>query len=184
MTTNKKKSYRTYVWCISLILTIIFIFPIVVLAHCPLCTLAAGATAVGAMWLGINTFSIGIFIGAFATALGLWVARIVKWKLPYKSALFLVISFLTTVLPIKSLMPGYFSYYLHWGGEYGSILNRTYILSHFLVGGILGVVLLLVAPKFSLSVSQRRKNKTLPYQGVTITLLLLLSAALITELIL
>ncbi|OGY78627.1 MAG: hypothetical protein A3B74_04590 [Candidatus Kerfeldbacteria bacterium RIFCSPHIGHO2_02_FULL_42_14] len=81
-------------------------------------------------------------------------------------------------------MPGYFSYYLHWGGEYGSILNRTYILSHFLVGGILGVVLLLVAPKFSLSVSQRRKNKTLPYQGVTITLLLLLSAALITELIL
>ena len=39
-------------------------------AHCPLCTGAVVAGAVGAKYLGLDVTILGIFVGAFAISLG------------------------------------------------------------------------------------------------------------------
>src|SRR3990172_1231972 len=53
-------------------------------AHCPLCVLGAGAVATTATFLGVDDIVIGVSIGAFALALGLWISNVVKKKfIPY-----------------------------------------------------------------------------------------------------
>jgi hypothetical protein len=57
-------------------------------AHCPLCTVGAGAAAAGAAWLGINSMVIGIPLGAFGLALGLRIGAMIKRQyLPYQRPL-------------------------------------------------------------------------------------------------
>lgn len=164
---------------LSLILGILLI-PKFVLAHCPLCTVGAGFLALGAAWLGINPMSIGVFIGAFSVALGFWIGRILPQKVPYQTWMLAVISFLTTILPLMALLPTYSSIYISWGGEYGSLLNRTYAANSFLLGSVLGSILLLTSPSISKAV---RKVYKFPFQGIVITFFLLLVAALIIEII-
>ncbi|MEK6817278.1 MAG: hypothetical protein AABX80_00600, partial [Nanoarchaeota archaeon] len=49
-----------------------------VMAHCPLCTIGAGALGAGAIWLGVSPVVVALFIGAFAMSMGMWFARIIK----------------------------------------------------------------------------------------------------------
>mgnify|MGYP006929334256 CR=1 FL=1 len=50
----------------------------IVSAHCPLCTIGAGAAAGAAIWLGISKVVVAMFIGAFAMSMGMWFSRIIK----------------------------------------------------------------------------------------------------------
>jgi len=154
------------------------------LAHCPLCTAGAGVIALGAYWMGVNGLTIGVLMGAFAMAMGLWVGKIIKKKIiPQQDLAMGIFSWITTLLPLKMLMSDYTSFYINWGGEYGSLFNRTYPINLFILGGTIGGVLIITAPYLSKEIS-RQRGQTIPYQGVTITFGLLLIAAVITQFIL
>lgn len=159
------------------------LFPATALAHCPLCTAGAGLVAIGAYWLGVNGLTIGVILGAFALALGLWIARLIKKKyLPQQDNVVGIFSWLTTILPLKMLLSDYTSIYLNWGGSYGSLFNRTYPINLFLVGGVVGGMIIYFAPAISRTLTERR-GKTAPYQGMIVTFVLLILTALITQFI-
>ena len=64
--------------------SLLFAIPLIILlsknamAHCPLCTIGAGALGAGAIWLGVSSVVVALFIGAFAMSMGMWFARIIK----------------------------------------------------------------------------------------------------------
>ncbi len=159
------------------------LFPATALAHCPLCTAGAGLVAIGAYWLGVNGLTIGVLIGAFALALGLWIARLIKKKyLPRQDSIIGLFSWLTTLLPLQMLLSDYTSIYINWAGSYGSLLNRTYPVNLFLIGGVIGGALIYLAPPLSRAITERR-GKTTPYQGIIITFALLILTSLLTQFI-
>jgi len=153
------------------------------LAHCPLCTIGAGIVATLAVWLGVNTLVVGIFLGAFAAALGLWLARIIKRKFfRYQDLLVVIVVFLSTILPILPIAGGEkTSVYISWIGDYGSPLNRTYVIDLFLIGSVLGALLLAVSPLLSRQLTKARQGKTFAFQGIIVTFLLLIISGLILQ---
>lgn len=152
-------------------------------AHCPLCTAGAGVAAVGAAWLGVGTAPIGVFIGAFAVALGFWFGNIIKKKfIPYQKSVLTLLSFGATVFPILSLMPGFFPVYISFAGDYGTILNRTYLINWFLIGSIIGGLIMVLAPFISRKITSLRNGKTYPYQGLGVTFGALLVVTLVLQL--
>lgn len=153
-------------------------------AHCPLCTVGAAAAAGGAAWLGVSKIIIGVFIGAFAVSMGMWISNVIKYKIPFKRPLLVLLSFATTILPILPIIKSeYFPVYLSLAGDYGSLLNRTYIFNLFLLGSIIGGFVVAIAPWLSKKISGFRNGKLFPYQGVLLTLVLLIITSLIIELI-
>lgn len=154
--------------------------PSAVFAHCPLCTAGAGALAVFAASIGVPTSVVGVFVGAFALALGLWISRTVKKKyVKYQDILLTAAIFLTTVIPIMPFADEYRSFSLFIFGDYGSLLNRTYLVNNFLLGAVAGGILLLVAPPASRILTKLREGRTFPYQGLAITLIFLITGALL-----
>lgn len=156
-------------------------------AHCPLCTVGAGAAAAGAVWLGVSQVVAALFIGGFGISMGMWLSRIVKKKfIRFQSALIVISSFLLTVLPLLPILTNehnVFPFYLSLFGAYGSFFNRTYLFDLSLLGSLLGGFLVLVSPKISLALSKIRKGKKMPFQGVLITLLMLIIAGGIIQLL-
>ncbi|MBI2484996.1 hypothetical protein HYW18_02520 [Candidatus Uhrbacteria bacterium] len=158
--------------------------PLPALAHCPLCTAGAGLAALLAIKLGVSAMSVGVFIGAFAAAIGLWTHRLLKKSyIPAQAAILAILSFLFTILPLRIILAQYRSIYLSLSGPYGSWLNRTYLIDIFVAGSIIGAVLLIAAPSISRWVSRKRGGKLWPFQGISITAFLLVSAAIIIELL-
>jgi len=159
--------------------------PSQVFAHCPLCTVGAGAAALGASWLGVDNAAVGMFLGAFAFALGWWIGKLLKRRyIKYQNFFLALFSYIATVLPLKGMFSGYTSFNLYLGGEYGSLLNRTYLINKFLVGSLLGAFLVLVAPFLSRQFSKLNKGKLFPFQGTIITFLLLVLAFVIIQFLL
>lgn len=150
-------------------------------AHCPLCTAGAGAAAVGAAWLGVDSMVIGIFIGAFGLALGLWFSRLFKRKfIKFQGLIIGIISWLLTVLPLRPLLKDYTSIYISLTGDYGSLLNHTYLVDRFLVGSLVGALILVLAPYLS-SFLAKKRGSVFPFQGIIITFSILLLLSLITQ---
>ncbi|MBI5413732.1 hypothetical protein HZA42_05285 [Candidatus Peregrinibacteria bacterium] len=155
-------------------------------AHCPLCTIGAGTVAIGAAWLGLSAFSIGIFLGAFGLAMGLWMGKLLKKKVNlfrHQTPAIGIFSFIATILPLKQLFFDNGSIYISLSGDYGSWLNRTYYFDKFIAGGIVGGIILLISPYLSRSLSVARKGKMLPYQGIILNFLLLIIASLSFEIL-
>ena len=156
-------------------------------AHCPLCTMGAVAVAGGAAYFGVSSIIIGLFIGAFAASLGLWIARVVKKQYfrYQKQAIFAVI-FLSTVLPTLPLIPGMpYPLYISWFGEYGSAFNRTYLFNLFLVGSMVGGFVMSVMPWVSARIAAAHRGKLLfPYQGIVLTLVVLVVIGGVLQLLL
>ncbi len=148
-------------------------------AHCPLCTFGAIAIAGGAAWLGISNGVIGLFIGAFAVSMGWWVSNMIKKKyIPYQLWVLVISSYLLTILPILSLIGNStYPFYVSITGDYGSWLNRTYLVNLFLLASILGGLIVLISPRLSRKISKIRIGITFPFQGMIITFLLLLLTA-------
>jgi|Deesub1362A_J573_1020465.scaffolds.fasta_scaffold00340_39 hypothetical protein len=143
-------------------------------AHCPLCTIGAAAAAGGAAWFGISPVVIGLFIGAFAVSMGWWISRLIKKRyVPLQRLLIISLSFATTVLPLFPVMRDVYPVYISLTGDYGSLLNRTYLLNLFLVGSIIGGVIVSLTPWLSSKITMLRKGRTFPFQGVILTMLLL-----------
>ncbi len=149
-------------------------------AHCPLCTIGAGAAAAGAAWFGVDNVIIGIFLGAAALAMGLWVSRLFKRRyIPLQKWAISAFSFASIIIPVLPMMKGYSSAYISLAGSYGSLLNRTYVVNSFLLGSLIGAAIVAIAPSVSGMVAKKRGRKV-PYQGIVITFSLLAVAALVT----
>ena len=83
------------------------------MAHCPLCTVGAGAAAAGAVWFGVSKVIVALFIGAFAMSMGLWFSRIIKKKyIPFQRTSIILVSFITTVLPLLAILNEIYPFYL------------------------------------------------------------------------
>ncbi|MFH1429945.1 MAG: hypothetical protein ABIG71_00300 [Candidatus Uhrbacteria bacterium] len=156
--------------------------PRIAYAHCPLCTAGAGVAAILAAKLGVSAMSIGVFIGAFALAIGLWAARALeRWRIPLRRTVLGVGSFVLTVFPLRSLLYERGSTFVSIAGEYGSLLNRTYVYDRFLVGAVIGAVILVSGPWLSTKLTNMRRGKMLPFQGMTLTFVVIFLVALIVE---
>ncbi|MBC8500768.1 MAG: hypothetical protein ISS25_00135 [Nanoarchaeota archaeon] len=153
-------------------------------AHCPLCTIGAGAAAGGAALLGVNQGVIGVFIGGFAVSMGWWVARLIKKQfIPFQKWALILLSFVLTIFPILPIMSDVHATYISIMGDYGSLLNRTYLLNIFLIGSIIGGIIVSSTPWLSSKITKLRKGKMVPYQGIILTLLLLIITGGIIQLV-
>ena len=160
------------------------LFSTPVRAHCPLCSAGAGGAAAIASALGIGLAVVGVFVGAFGVATGLWTARYVDEQyLPYQDRLVAGAVALAIVLPVLPIMNETTAVFLSIGGEYGSPLNRTYLVNTYLVGAIVGGGITHITPRISAWFS-RLRGSTVPFQGLALTFVLLGAAAWLLEVLL
>ena len=164
------------------IFLIAFIFGIQnVFAHCPLCTIGAAAAAGAAAYFGVHFITIGLFIGAFAASMGWWISNIVKKQfIPYQRAVFVLLSFVTTVFPILPLFKDTSPLYISFYGSYGSLLNRTYLINTFFIGTLIGTFVMSITPSLSAKITKIR-GKSIPFQGMVLTAVLLIVLGLIFQ---
>ena len=146
-----------------------------VFAHCPLCTIGIAATAGGAAYLGVDKAVIALFVGAFAVSTGWWVGKKMKKQfVPHQNAVIISLSFLLTVIPLLPLLTTVYPLYISLAGDYGSWLNRTYVINLGLITSILGGIVVSITPQLSRKINLIRKGKTIPFQGILLTLGLLI----------
>src|SRR3989344_4124079 len=153
-----------------------------VLAHCPLCTAGAAVAAGGAAYLGVNNSAIGVFLGAFAVSMGLWFSRLIKKKfIPQQRNILVLLSYLTTILPLRVMFKDIRPLMVNSYGAYGSFLNRTYLIDSFIIFSLLGGMIVIISPFLSKKITELRKGNHLPYQGILLMFVLLLITALILQ---
>jgi len=161
---------------------ILFLVPLLLVesvnAHCPLCTVGAGAAAAGAVWLGVSKVVIGLLIGAFAMSMGMWFAKIPKKRyLPLQKTLIISLIFFTTVLPLLPIFSAVGPLYLSFIGEYG----KTYAVNYSLASSFLGGTITFVSPSLNKKIKEKRNDKGIMFQGILLTFSLLAVAALIIQ---
>ena len=151
---------------------ILFIFLFFILgisfvsAHCPLCAGAVGAAAIGAGYLGIDNSIVGLFVGAFSISTGLWFARKIKKKyFKFQSFSIVLSSFLFTVIPSAKIVNDL---------DYISLFDKIYFLDKIIIGSIIGATITLFALYLHNKIKQVNGRVLVPYQGVFLTLILLL----------
>ena len=161
-----------------LFLILFFVLSIpVVYAHCPLCTVGAAAVATGAIWFGVSKLVVALFIGAFAISVGWWIARVIKKRyIPHQKPVLIILSFILTVLPVLPILNYIYPIYISLTGDYGSLLNRTYIINLSLVTALIGGFIVSIGPWLSSKISKLNNNKILPFQGIILTFVLLIMA--------
>lgn len=163
----------------SIALLLLSLVPTKVLAHCPLCVGGAGAAAALASFLGLKFGTIGVLIGGFAVALSLLIANRLPQKFKYQKVVVAWAIYLTTLIPVYPLLKGDVTpWFVSISGELGSPLNQTYLIDMFIVGSILGSLIVLYSMKLSMYITRRRGGKTVRLQGLMLTFALLIIAAI------
>jgi len=151
-------------------------------AHCPLCTIGAGAAAAGAVWLGVSKVAVALFIGAFAMSMGVWFSRAAGKKgnyVPFQSVLIIIAVFALTVWPLMPIFKAIGPLYLPFIGEYG----KTYAFDYSLISALFGGLIVFVSPSISKKITKIRKGTMIPFQGVILTFLLLIITGSVIQLI-
>lgn len=133
-------------------------------AHCPLCTGAVVAGAVGAKYLGLDVIILGIFVGAFAISFGLWVARKLKNYFKYQNVLVIVLMFLFTIIPTLPFVKDL---------TYINLFNKIFFVNKLLIGSIIGGTITLFSYNLHNYIKFKFGKVLVPYQGVILTILLL-----------
>ena len=142
-----------------------------VVAHCPLCTIGAGAAAGAAVWLGVSNVAVILFIGAFAMSMGMWFSRIIKRKfIPFQKIIILVGVFALTFFPLLPLFNAIGPLYFSFIGEYGT----TFAVNYSLYSGLLGGFIVLVSPTASRKITKWRNGKHVPFQIIILSFVTLL----------
>lgn len=171
-----------------LILTLVFVstgfvLPTVSYAHCPLCTIGIGILGAAAQAMGVSLGVIGLFVGAFVVSTGMWISMRINWRFKYKTQFVVLVSFVLTVLPLRQFSNQYFYIPVYWLGEPGSILNRIYFIDQFIAGSVLGWIMTVLSMYLNSAVKRWRGRVLFPFQGVMITLLVLVLAGVILQLL-
>src|SRR3989338_315939 len=151
-------------------------------AHCPLCTVGAAAAAGGAAYFGVSSSIIGIFIGAFAASVGWYAANLIKKQyIPYQRAALVAFSFLTTIIPLLPLLGAQEPLSIFMFGDYGSWFYRTYLVNLFLIGSVIGGLIVCITPWMSRKITELRNGKLIPSQGIILTFSLLAIMSILAE---
>ena len=159
-------------------LLILFLTPLISLAHCPLCVAGAGFLVIAGYELGVKKLVVGLFVGGLAVSFAEWLNRLIKKKFfKGQEILIIVLSFLSVYLPIKFLISDYFSFYLPI-----SKFGITIMIDKSLLTGIFGGILVIISPYISKFITQKR-GKTILFQRIIITLLLLTIFGIILQFI-
>lgn len=138
-------------------------------AHCPLCTIGAGAAAAGAVYFGVTKAAISVLLGGFAVSMGYWISKSIKKKyIPYQDSLIILASFILTILPILPIISQTKGIYIPIG-QYG----KTYAINLSFYTSIIGGIIVISTPYLSKKITSLRR-KTIPFQGVALTILLLI----------
>lgn len=167
------------------LLLILPVFAIPVLAHCPLCTVGAAFVAGGAAVFGVHRMVIGVFIGAFAASMGVWFGRAVKKRfIPLQKTAIFLASYILTVFPIWPLLKDSHPLLLNLAGDYGSPLNSTYLIDYFIIGSVIGSLIVIMSPFLSEKITSMRKGRHIPFQGMALTFFLLMIAGVALQLML
>ena len=142
-----------------------------VLAHCPLCTIGAGAAAGAAVWLGISKVAVVLFIGAFAMSMGMWFAKFARKKyIPFQNTMIVVSVFALTFFPLLPMFSAVGPLYFSFIGEYGT----TFAVDYSLYAGLFGGLMVLVSPAASRKVTKWRNGKHIPFQIMLLSFVALL----------
>lgn len=161
----------------------IFSIPLVA-AHCPLCTAGAAVVGGGAILLGVKTIVVGVFIGAMAVSTGYWFSRLIKGKyVPLQKHGIIFLSFGLTIIPLMKLFSDVFPLYISWFGGYGTLFNSTYVLNSFMSGSVFGGIAVMASPWVSKQITNLRNGRKIPFQGVAVTLSLLIILGSIIQVI-
>ncbi len=162
---NKKAIITVFVFISVLI-------PRATMAHCPLCTAGAGALALIAASLGVPGLIVATFVGGFALAMGMWIARMIKKKyFPGQDQAVTLATYLLTIIPLWPVLVDYKALYIPALGidKYA----ETIPVNIYLVGSLLGGLILFGSPYLSKWVSKTAGKQLFPFQGIVITLILL-----------
>lgn len=158
------------------------LFTVRAYAHCPLCTIGAGAAAMGASYLGVKDVATGVFIGAFAVALGFWTNKLIKKVYTkYQEELIIFVVFILTIVPISQIIKSYIPFYINWAGGYGTIFHRTYIINSMVFGSLIGAIIMVFSPWLSRTLKEKFRI-SVPFQTMIIIFLLLAIAAVVLQL--
>ncbi|OYX36343.1 hypothetical protein B7Z00_04820 [Candidatus Saccharibacteria bacterium 32-50-10] len=162
---------------------LISLVPTKVFAHCPLCVGGAGAAAALASVMGVKYGAIGVFMGGFAVALSLFIVNRLPKKFKYQNVVVGWLIYLTTLIPMYPFLKGdYVSWFISAGGDYGSLLNKTYLIDLFIVGSIIGSLIVLYSMKLSTRITEKRGGKQIKFQGMILTFSLLIISVMILQL--
>ena len=166
-----------------LLLSPLLFLPRLVHAHCPLCTGAVIAGAVGAKYMGINTSIVGVFVGAAGISLGIMTAKFLKKKyFPLQTTIIVLLSFLLTVVPTQATMPDTMFMPVHLFGSVGSIFNTVYFTNKILFGSIIGGIVTVAAYGLHLYIKKKNQKVLFPFQGIALTVLALIITSIIIQL--
>ncbi len=138
-----------------------------VLAHCPLCTIGAGAAAGAAVWLGVSKVAVVLFIGAFAMSMGMWFSKLVKRRyIPFQKTIIIIgifsLTFFSLLPMFNAIGPLYFSFIVEY--------ETTFAIDYSLYSGLLGGLMVLVSPAASRKITKMRKGKHVPFQIMILSL--------------
>ena len=160
------------------VLSLFLIYPLVAFAHCPLCVGGVLVLTFLGYEIGVKRIVLGFLTGALAFAFGEWLNRLIKRKF-FKGQEFLIIAltFILTYLPVKNYIFNYYSLYLPNLG-----INTPIFIDKSLFSGIFGGLLVYIAPFISRWISQKR-GKTILFQRIIVTLILLIIFGLILQFI-
>lgn len=150
-------------------------------AHCPLCTGAVGMAAVTAKYYGMDPSIIGLLVGAFGISTGLWFGlwlhkKYEKQFVPFQLPLLVAVSFLLTVVPLRFISTDNIYLPLLWWGEPGSMFNKIYWVDKIIFGSVLGGILTLGGFWVHRFIKKMRGTVLFPFQGIAITVGLLVIA--------
>ncbi|MDP2925122.1 MAG: hypothetical protein Q8N99_01995 [Nanoarchaeota archaeon] len=148
-----------------------------VLAHCPLCTAAAGVGIGVARLLGVDDSIVGLFLGALIVSMGLWFNNWLKKKdvkIPFQGFLIVFASFLLTIIPLYLIGIIRNFEIVRSLPELSMLGLGVFGIDKLLFGTLVGIIV--IGSSFSLSDYIKKKNgKVLfPYQGISFMLMTLL----------
>jgi hypothetical protein len=160
------------------LLILFLVYPSITFAYCPLCVGGVLVLTFLGYEIGVKRIVLGFLIGALAVAFAEWLNRLIKIKL-FKGQDFLIIAltFILIYLPVKNYIFNYYSLYFPNLGVHTPILIDKSLLS-----GIFGGLLVYIAPFISKFITQKR-GKTILFQRIIVTLILLIIFGLILQFI-
>ena len=166
------------------------LFTQTVKAHCPLCTAGAGALALGAVAIGVSPAVVAIFIGGFAMSMGMWTSKWAKRKflkknyVPFQEGFIVLLVFLSTLVPIISMLAVFKGFNIFLYGSYGGLLNRSYMYNLSWVTSLFGAFVVFKSPSWNKKIKEMRDGKGIPFQGTILTITLLLVVGGILQILL
>ncbi|MEK6983930.1 MAG: hypothetical protein AABX33_05130 [Nanoarchaeota archaeon] len=163
---------------VSLILMLSLVIIPATHAHCPLCTAAVGTAAISAKYYGLDESAIGLLIGAFGVSTGLWIGlRIKKQYFTFQLPVIVLLSYILTIMPLMYVSSEAIYLPILWFGAAGSFLNKVYWVNKLFFGSIVGFFITLISYFLHIHLKKLNGKVLFPFQGIALTLLLLIVAS-------